>query len=99
MASGIPRLIKFAKTMRLYRRRILAYYDYLIPTGPLEGTNNKIKTMKRQACGFGDQEFIKLKIPRLHETMYAFVGWTLKILSELLFSEIYAIMPSNRQFG
>ncbi|MCX6036700.1 MAG: ISL3 family transposase [Chloroflexi bacterium] len=73
-ASGIPMLIKFAKTMCLYRRGILAYYDYPISTGPLEGTNNKIKTMKRQAYGFRDQEFFKLKILALHETRYALVG-------------------------
>ena len=73
-ASGIPMLIEFAKTMCLYRRGILAYYDYPIPTGPLEGTNNKIKTMKRQAYGFRDQEFFKLKIMALHETRYALVG-------------------------
>ena len=33
----------------MYRTGLLAYYDYPISTGPLEGTNNKIKTMKRQA--------------------------------------------------
>ena len=73
-ASGIPMLIKFAKTLALYRRGILAYYDYPISTGPLEGTNNKIKTMKRQAYGFFDQEFFKLKILALHETRYALLG-------------------------
>ena len=46
-ASGIPMLHKFAKTMALHRFGILAYYDYPISTGPLEGTNNKIKTMQR----------------------------------------------------
>ncbi len=45
-----------------------------VSTGPLEGTNNKIKTMKRQAYGFRDQEFFKLKILGLHETRYALVG-------------------------
>jgi transposase len=67
-------LIKFSKTLALYRRGILAYYDYPISTGPLEGTNNKIKTMKRQAYGFRDLDFFKLKIQALHETKYALVG-------------------------
>lgn len=53
---------------------ILAYYDYPISTGPLEGTNNKIKTMKRQAYGFRDKEFLKLKIMAIHLTKYALVG-------------------------
>jgi transposase len=73
-ASGISMLIKFAKTVALYRMGILAYYDYHISTGPLEGTNNKIKTMKRQAYGFRDLEFFKLKILALHRTKYALVG-------------------------
>jgi len=73
-ASGIPRRIKFPKTLALFRRGILAFYDYPISTGPLEGTNNKIKTMERQAYGFRDQEFFKLKILGLHETRYALVG-------------------------
>ena len=72
--SGIRMLHDFAKTLRLYAWGILAYYDYPISTGPLEGTNNKIKTMKRQAYGFRDQEFLKLKIYALHQTKYALVG-------------------------
>ncbi|MFH1036371.1 MAG: transposase [Pseudomonadota bacterium] len=42
-------LSKFADTLLAHRAGILAYYDFPISTGPLEGTNNKIKTMKRQA--------------------------------------------------
>jgi transposase len=73
-ASGIKLLQKFAGTLAMYRTGILAYYDYPISTGPLEGTNNKIQTMKRLAYGFRDQEFFKLKIYALHRTKYALVG-------------------------
>jgi transposase len=73
-AAGIKMLRQFAGTLAMYRSGILAYYDYPISTGPLEGTNNKIKTMKRQAYGFRDQEFFKLKIYALHRTKYALVG-------------------------
>jgi transposase len=73
-STGIRMLLKFAKTLRLHATGILAYYDYPISTGPLEGTNNKIKTMKRQAYGFRDPEFLKLKILGIHETKYALVG-------------------------
>lgn len=73
-SSGISMLIKFAKTLAIHRTGILAYYDYPISTGPLEGTNNKIKTMKRQAYGFRDLEFFKLKIMAIHESKYALVG-------------------------
>lgn len=72
--SGIRMLQQFAKTLRFHATGILAWYDYPISTGPLEGTNNKIKTMKRQAYGFRDQEFLKLKILGIHETKYALVG-------------------------
>jgi transposase len=73
-SSGIRMLQDFAKTLRAHAMGILAYYDYPISTGPLEGTNNKIKTMKRQAYGFRDPEFLKLKILGIHETKYALVG-------------------------
>ncbi len=73
-ASGIKLLQKFAGTLAMYRTGILAYYDYPISTGPLEGTNNKIRTMQRQAYGFRDHEFFKLKIYALHQTKYALVG-------------------------
>ncbi len=73
-ASGIKMLMKFAKTLSAYRSGILAYYDYRISSGPLEGTNNKIKTMKRMAYGFRDMEFFKLKIMAIHESKYALVG-------------------------
>ena len=60
-------LQQMAKTLESRRSGLLAYYDYPISTGPLKGTNNKIKTMKRQAYGFRDQEFFKLKILAIHE--------------------------------
>ena len=73
-STGIRMLHDFAKTLRLHAWGILAYYDHPISTGPLEGTNNKIKTMKRQAYGFRDQEFLRLKILAIHESKYALVG-------------------------
>lgn len=72
--SGVRMLMKFAKTLALHREGILNYYDYRISTGPLEGTNNKIKTMQRQAYGFRDHEFFKLKILAIHESRYELVG-------------------------
>jgi len=73
-ATGIKMLKKFANTLAGYKSGILAYYDCRISSGPLEGTINKIKTMKRMAYGFRDMEFFKLKIMALHETKYALVG-------------------------
>ena len=73
-STGIRMLQKFAKTLRFHAFGILGWYDYPISTGPLEGTNNKIKTMKRQAYGFRDPEFLILKILGIHETTYALLG-------------------------
>lgn len=73
-ASGIRMLHSFAETLHDHRQGILAWYDHPISTGPLEGTNNKIVTMKRQAYGFRDLEFFKLKIMALHQSKYALVG-------------------------
>jgi transposase len=73
-ASGIKILKDVAKTLRTHKRGILAYYDHAISTGPLEGTNNKIKTLQRQAYGFRDRAFFILKIYALHQSRYQMVG-------------------------
>ena len=74
MASGIGILQQFARTLQKHAQGILNYFKFPISTGPLEGTNNKIRTMQRQAYGFRDHEFFKLKIYALHETRYELVG-------------------------
>ena len=73
-ASGVGPLARIAATLAGYRFGILAWYDHRITSGPMEGTNNKIKTLKRQAYGFRDQEFFKLRIMGLHEAKYALTG-------------------------
>ncbi len=45
-----------------------------VTTGPLEGINNKIKTLRRQAYGFRDLEYFKLKILGIHQARYALAG-------------------------
>lgn len=73
-ATKIHHLVKFAQTLRVHWSGLLNYYDYPISSGPLEGTNNKIKTMQRQAYGYRDQEFFQLKLYALHKARYALVG-------------------------
>ena len=73
-ASGLRMLEKMANTLESHKSGLLAYYDHPISNGPLEGTNNKIKTMQRQAYGFRDMEFFKLKILAIHLTEYALIG-------------------------
>ena len=73
-SSKVAMLIKMANTLASRKFGLLSYYDHPISTGPLEGTNNKIKTLQKQAYGFRDTEFFKLRIFGLHESKYALVG-------------------------
>ena len=63
---SIPYLKRFAKSLRDHALGILAWFDYQITTGPLEGLNNKIKVIKRKAYGFRNMEYFKLKILSCH---------------------------------
>ena len=40
-ASGIKRMQQMARTLAAHRSGLLAYYDVMITSGPMEGTNNK----------------------------------------------------------
>ena len=73
-ASGIKVLQTMANTLQAYRSGILNWYKYPISTGPLEGTNNKIKTMKRQAYGYRDAAYFELKLYALHEAKFKLIG-------------------------
>lgn len=55
-----------------HRSGILSWYDHHISTGKLEGINNKLKTMKRQAYGYRDEKFFELKVLLLYDKNYAF---------------------------
>jgi transposase len=72
--SDVRILKQLAKTLASHKSGLLNYYEHTISTGPLEGTNNKIKTMQKQAYGFRDMDFFKLKIKAIHEAKYALVG-------------------------
>ena len=72
--NEIGAMADIRRTLEEHQEGVLNYYDYPISTGPLEGTNTKIQLMKRQAYGFRDFEFFKLKILALHETKHALVG-------------------------
>lgn len=65
--SKITQLQKMAMTMMAYKRGILAWYDCHISTGKVEGINNKIKVMKRNAYGFRDDRYFKLRLYALHD--------------------------------
>jgi len=72
--SGIRVLQQMANTLRGHRTHLLAWYDDPISTGPLEGVNNKLKLLQRQAFGYRDLELLKLRILSLHTTHKSLVG-------------------------
>lgn len=65
--SKIHQLQKMAMTVLAYRRGILSWYDCHISTAKVEGINNKIKVMKRNAFGFRDERYFKLRLYALHD--------------------------------
>ena len=66
--SELRPLVDFANMLDHYKYGILNYCEYSISTGKLEGTNNKIKVLKRRAYGFHDLVYFKLKLFDLHNT-------------------------------
>ena len=71
--SGIKELHRAGKTLLRHGMDLLNYFKHRISNGKTEGINNKIKTMKRQAYGFRDMEYFKLRLYNLHKTRYSFV--------------------------
>jgi len=61
-SSGIRGVKAFTKMLRKHEDGILNHCQHNIDNGKIEGTNNKIKTLKRNAYGFHDVEYFKLKI-------------------------------------
>lgn len=58
---------EMADTIENAKEGILAYYSCHISTGKVEGINNKIKVMKRDAYGFRDDRYFTLRLYALHD--------------------------------
>lgn len=61
-------LLATGTTPARHRTGILARYDSPISTGPLDGTNNKIRTFRRQACGLRDSGALQDSKPSTDHT-------------------------------
>jgi transposase len=59
---GHPELKRFARSLERHREGILDHCHYPIHNSKLEGINNKIKLIKRQAYGFADERYFMLKV-------------------------------------
>lgn len=70
--SGVRELERTGKTLLRHWQGLVNYFKHPITNGKTEGINNKIKTMKRQAYGFRDIEYFKLRLYSLHKVRYSF---------------------------
>lgn len=60
--NGNKHLLWFAKLLRNHYYGIITHATIPISSGKIEGINNKIKTIRRQAYGYPDDEYFFLKI-------------------------------------
>ena len=67
-------LRKLAQSLIRHFTGIINFFDHPITNGRIEGINNKIKTMKRQAYGYRDNEYFKLRLLHLHAQKACLVG-------------------------
>jgi len=73
--TDIKQMKQIAKTLTKHQQGVTNYFKHKIrsgeltghrlSTGPLEGVNNKIKTMLRKTYGLRDEEYLKLKLLNL----------------------------------
>lgn len=62
--SGIPELLEYVKMLDRRRFGIMNFFKHRKTNGLSEGLNNVIKTLKKDAYGFHDWQYFRLKILR-----------------------------------
>jgi len=72
--SRVEQLARTARTLLHHFEGLLSYFEHGIDNGKAEGINNKIKVLKRQAYGYRDQEYFKLRLYNLHKKEFQLVG-------------------------
>lgn len=60
--TGVPELKTMAKTIKSKLEGIIGYWKTKFTSASMEGFNNKIGWLNRQAYGYRDMEYFKLKI-------------------------------------
>lgn len=67
---------KVQRTLRTHRQEIIASFKYDHYTnGPVEGTNNKIKVIKRTAYGFRNFFYFRVRILIALPNSYIAINW------------------------
>ena len=59
--SGNRHVIWFARLLENHFEVIIAHATYRISSGKVEGTNNLIKTVRRKAYGYRDNDYFFIK--------------------------------------
>ena len=67
-AADVPELAAMAKTIRSHIKGILGYWKLGGATNAMEGFNAKIRWLIKQAYGFRDFKYFRLKIFDLPST-------------------------------
>ena len=70
-SSGIRILKDAARKLLIWKPFILNWHNHRISTGKLEAINCKIGTLQRNAYGYRDEEYLKLRIFNLHNSTCA----------------------------
>ncbi len=60
--NGNKHLLWFMRLLYNHFEGVISYAKYKISSGKIEGINNKIKTLRRQAYGYPDDEYFFLKL-------------------------------------
>jgi transposase len=74
MECGIQQMVKISRTLLHHAKGLLNYYDHLITNATTEGINNKIATLQKQAYGYRDMEYFKLRLYHLHKQKSELIG-------------------------
>lgn len=72
--SEISELAKTGRTLLSHFEGLLTYFKHRVTNAKTEGINNKIKTLKRQAYGYRDMVYFKLRLYHLHKQEASLVG-------------------------
>ena len=62
--SGIPEILEYVKMLDRRRFGVLNFFKHRMTNGLSEGLNNVVKTIKKNAYGFHDWKYFRLKILR-----------------------------------
>lgn len=73
-STALMPLRNLAMSLLRHMTGVLNYFKYQITNGKMEGINNKIKTLKRQAYGFRDKIYFRLRLLHLHAQKVQITG-------------------------